>query len=261
MTSTTLRHLTLLACLAAPAAACAPVEGEPDVPGDAPGAPPDDAPAPASPAGEALQLTGTQAARARAVAGTATDNVTLEAWIRWDGNPTLQAIAYNGDSSSSGYGLYVLNGNPRVLVGGKGFVRCSGCVLAPGAWTHVAAVRSAGTWAIYQDGVAGALTGTPTLAPAAPAGMLSVGSSPTGGESFHGALDEVRAWSVARTAQELARDRTAALRGDEAGLEAYYRLDEGEGSVARDATSQGRDLDLHGGPMWIRSGAPLTAER
>lgn len=265
MRSTMTCHLMLLACLAAPAAACTPVTAEPDAPPDAStGAPPDPGTDPGTPKGialQALQFTGTQSARTQVVVGTVTDGVTLEAWVRWDGGTTLQGVAYNGNSSSSGYGLYVENGTPRVLVGGKGFVSCTGCVLTPGRWSHLAAVRSGGVWTIYRDGVAGMLSGTVTLAPAQPSGAFSVGSSPSGGEGFNGAIDEVRAWSVARSAQELAQDRTAALAGNEAGLVAYYRLDEGSGDLARDATSSHHDLNLSGHPMWIDSGAMLASHR
>jgi hypothetical protein len=256
------RHMTLLVCLAAPAMACAPVKTEPDAPPDASTGAPIDAPTDASTsqsiALKALQFTGTQSARTQVVVSTATSDITLEAWVRWDGGTTLQGVAYNGNSSSSGYGLYVENGIPRVLVAGKGFVTCTGCVLTPRSWSHIVAVRSGGVWTIYRDGVAGMLSGTLTLAPATPLGTFSVGRSPSGGESFNGAIDEVRAWNVARTVQELARDRTAALTGNEAGLVAYYRLDEGSGDLSRDATSNHHDLSLYGHPIWIDSSAMLT---
>jgi uncharacterized BrkB/YihY/UPF0761 family membrane protein len=43
------------------------------------------------------------------VVTTASNNVTLEAWVRWDGGPSGQIVAYNGDTSTRGYGLYLAN--------------------------------------------------------------------------------------------------------------------------------------------------------
>ena len=136
MTSTMTRYLTLLAWLASPATACGNVNSTSAVSPDAPiGGAPDTltgAPPSRNLALEALQFTATQSARAQAVVSTASGDLTLEAWVRWDGGTTLQGVAYNGNSSSSGYGLYPDGGTPHVLVGGKGFVSCTGCALTPG---------------------------------------------------------------------------------------------------------------------------------
>lgn len=45
---------------------------------------------------------------------------------------------------------------------------------------------------------------------------------------FRGRLDEVRLWSVARTADDIRADMDRALRGDEPGLRALWNFDAGE---------------------------------
>jgi len=51
-----------------------------------------------------------------------------------------------------------------------------------------------------------------------------IGARP-GGEFFHGYMDEIRVWNVARTATEIATDFQRELNGDEAGLVAYWNFE------------------------------------
>ena len=75
-------------------------------------------------------------------------------------------------------------------------------------------------------------------------------------EPFKGDIDEVRIWSVVRTAAEIAADYDHELQGNEAGLVAYYKFNEAPGStVAEDATSNNNDAVLANGALLIPSGA------
>lgn len=207
----------------------------------------------------AVDPSGSGGLRAATVATTAVDDVTLEAWVQWSGRVELEALLYNGDSSRSGYGMFVEGGRLRALVGGVGFASCTSCQLTNGAWTHVAMVRSGGSWRFYLGGeLKQTVTG---VAPAAPTGSLWVGVSGSAGtEPLVGNLDEVRIWSKARSGDELRAAARVSLRGDEAGLVHYYRFDELNGEIAADAvaagalplSSAGRD------PRWRRSEAPLA---
>jgi hypothetical protein len=85
-----------------------------------------------------------------------------------------------------------------------------------------------------------------------------------GFESFRGDIDEVRIWKRARTGEEIRRDMHRPLRGDEEGLIAYFRFDEGQGQVVRDASPsgltgfRGRFSEPDSAdPEWVTSGAPL----
>ncbi|MFE0042518.1 LamG-like jellyroll fold domain-containing protein [Streptomyces albireticuli] len=70
-------------------------------------------------------------------------------------------------------------------------------------------------------------------------------------------LDEVRVWDRARTADELKRDKGIRLIGDDPGLVAYYRFDEGSGTRLFDQTDHARHGELTGGPKWVTSEAPI----
>ena len=54
---------------------------------------------------------------------------------------------------------------------------------------------------------------------------------------------EVRFWSVARTKSQIA-DNMYAVNPQSEGLEAYWKCNEGEGTVLHDATGHGNDIDL-----------------
>jgi Concanavalin A-like lectin/glucanases superfamily len=275
---------TILTCLAGLAAACGslpetmPPDGTPDAgpdeppPDAAPDAPPDaPLPAPATPgtlgapfAFSALELKAGQAVRDDRAASVAVDRLTLEAWVRWDGDAGRQLVIYNGDVGRDGYGIAIEEGALRVVMGGVGDAVCATCVLPPGAWVHVAAVRDGG-WSIYLNGARGALAGA-QLAPRAPTAGFSLGAArSSSGEraaGLRGALDEVRVWEQARTAAQLAEQQRVAQFGDEAGLVAYYRLDEGRGSTVADSSPRRRVValladDSQQPPAWIVSDARL----
>jgi hypothetical protein len=82
--------------------------------------------------------------------------------------------------------------------------------------------------------------------------------------SFHGLIDEVRVWNVARTEAEIRDGMNRILRGDEPGLVGYWRLDEGSGQAILDASLRGNDgrlgstalPDSHD-PTWVLSDAPV----
>src|SRR5262249_40455356 len=84
--------------------------------------------------------------------------------------------------------------------------------------------------------------------------------NPTGlnliGSNFNGQIDDVRIWSAVRTPDEIWSDMRTAASGTEAGLEAYYKLDDGQGTAAHDATENHRDATVEtmgtSLPSWVR---------
>jgi len=58
------------------------------------------------------------------------------------------------------------------------------------------------------------------------------------GECFHGALDEIRIWNVARSPEEIRATMNTPLTGKEAGLVAYWNFDDG---TAKDLSGHGND--------------------
>ncbi|MBS1913413.1 MAG: carboxypeptidase regulatory-like domain-containing protein [Bacteroidetes bacterium] len=136
--------------------------------------------------------------------------------------------------------------------------------LATGSWFHMAAVydRTAGTVRVYLNGV---LDGERTIGSVTPVstespvfmGAREYFGTRTPAEYFHGAIADVRLWNVARTQAQIAGAMHTRLHGDEGGLVAYWKLDEGGGSLGHDATGHGLDMPLFGSPIWGTADLPV----
>jgi len=91
-------------------------------------------------------------------------------------------------------------------------------------WTHVAVAYSASTSSsdVYVDGsYLETITHTATMNMAA-TGLIAIGSNPNEFE-----VDEVRIWTVKRTAAQIAASMNTKLVGNETGLIMYYDMQEG----------------------------------
>src|SRR5205085_124806 len=97
--------------------------------------------------------------------------------------------------------------------------------LVAGTWTHLAVTYDSVTQImnLYQNGI---LVATATSVPGYTEPSLDLGTF-AAGNYYSGRMDEVRLWSVARTAAEIAADMNCALTGDEFFLLAYYNFNEG----------------------------------
>jgi Concanavalin A-like lectin/glucanases superfamily len=132
--------------------------------------------------------------RVGSVLSTVTDNFGIEAWVRPTSNVGNATIAYNGNTSTSGWGVFRIGSDYAILYGGN--------VLTGGAntvdlsqWTHLAVVRASGTTTLYKNGVAIATT---AIGPNVPAGGFAIGVNPiVAGEFFAGNIDEVRVFTFA----------------------------------------------------------------
>ncbi|WP_440071630.1 LamG-like jellyroll fold domain-containing protein [Streptosporangium sp. OZ121] len=132
-----------------------------------------------------------------------------------------------------------------------------------GVYSHVAAVFDGSQMRLFLNGAqAGA---QPSTAAVTYTAMLHIGKGMAAGprvfDPFTGDIDEVRVWKVART--DFA-DRERRPTGDEPGLYAYFRLDEGMGDRLADRSvnaftgNTGIRTDVLGaGPTWVTSDAPL----
>src|SRR5260370_40309654 len=88
---------------------------------------------------------------------------------------------------------------------------------------------------------------------------LRMGGRGTDEFSYHGAVDEVRLWSIARTESEIAADRLHSISSSNPGygsLVSYWRLEEGMGTSTSDA--RGSANGLLSAASWIKPGAPLS---
>ncbi|MDB5235873.1 MAG: C-terminal target protein [Hymenobacter sp.] len=128
-----------------------------------------------------------------------------------------------------------------------------------GVWHHVAATYDAvaNTRTLYLDGAA-ILTDNPGLHAVPNANNLTIGNT-NGTEYFNGSLDEVRVWSVARTAAQINAAKGIGLPGATPGLVAYYRLNEGNGTLVNDATGTAANQgSFVGVPTWTTNAPPVV---
>jgi hypothetical protein len=95
-------------------------------------------------------------------------------------------------------------------------------------WHHWSCVYNVndGSRVVYQDGiVVGSQTG---VTPYAGSGVFQIASQ-NSQHFFNGNLDEIRVWNVARTAEQINGSKNCELQGNETGLVAYYKFNQGNG--------------------------------
>ena len=156
-----------------------------------------------------------------------TDAATFEAWIRTTAKAS-QTIVIGGDPPGA---------TPRISVGGDqisvywntggsapGWTSADTTPVTDGQWHHIAVVFDGGAITFYKDGVATADELKVSSAQQA-AGTFQLGAGFGLATGFVGELYDVRVWSVARSAQQIATWRWAPLSSSAPGLTARTSFD------------------------------------
>ncbi|WP_299464220.1 LamG-like jellyroll fold domain-containing protein [uncultured Microscilla sp.] len=156
--------------------------------------------------------------------------------------------------------------NFRISLTGDGKInngrQVSSQALSVGSWTHVAVVHDGNhNIKTYFDGVLVAnLSQVPPFTTNDEA--LVVGKQ-ANGTAFMGALDEIRVWNIARSDAQIGTDKARMLTGNEAGLQAYYVLDNNAlgAEELRDFTAKTKGTKAVG-VAWVEKeeAAPINAE-
>jgi hypothetical protein len=161
---------------------------------------------------------------------------TYEAWIRTTANAnpnaggTQKAIIDMGSfTTGARFTMSLLfNNGIRIEVGGSGLN--STRPLNDGLWHHLAAVydplSSAASYFLYVDGALDT-SGVLTTAINTGAGDVVIGRRIDGINRWNGDLDEVRIWSVARSASEIQTNYNKRLCSFPGSLAGYYRFNQG----------------------------------
>ena len=185
--------------------------------------------------------------------------VTMEAWVYYDGNAPFTNIIMNKEGE---YQVGIIPNNLTWSVANTtpGWSSIGTGINIPALeWTHIAISVGATTASTYINGVlqhqiaASGLIGDVSGAQ----DELQIGHrqvDPTNLTYFHGNIDEVRVWNLARTGAEIAASYNLALSGNETGLVAYYRFNEGQGTMLNDLTVNGNNGSFSGNPIWSTDG-------
>jgi hypothetical protein len=193
---------------------------------------------------------------------------TIEAWIkpRSVSGGDEHVISKWGGCADASYSVVIAGG--KLLSGiascanGTQVVQSSG-TLVDDQWQHIALTLSNDSLRLYINGVLDTVR-TGSQAPLNTATDLSLGRHAGGLYPFDGLLDEVRIWTVARSAAQIAGAMNSRLQGNETGLVAYWRFDEGSGDTAFDTTGRGHSGQLGSAvgpdandPQWTTDTAPI----
>lgn len=182
---------------------------------------------------------------------TKTDNLTMQAWVKWDGQISggaSQCIMLNGNSASSGYALYIDGASEKlmILLGGVTLLK-SNKSLTPKQWQHVAFARRAGVWTLYVDGVEHGVTNetaTPYAPGASGGGGFSIGKNNIQTDGFTGEIDEVAIWERAFNLTEINELRTGVC-VTKYGSDGNWNFNESSGTVVKDVSGRGFNLSMN----------------
>lgn len=171
-----------------------------------------------------------------------TGNLTLEAMVKM----SAAQGGYSGiitKATSTGFvGIqFVVVNNKIALEFGNGTMLGTGAGLIgttnlnDNIWHHVACVvdRANNNIKLYVDGiveanVTNALIGTANITTTTP---LFIGKERNSNEFLESNIDEVRIWNVVRTPNQINGSKNCELQGNETGLLAYYKFDQGADAV------------------------------
>ena len=181
----------------------------------------------------------------------------VEFWVKatWSANylglvnKILTTQGYNG------WSIYTTAAG-KVQVGIVGSLptyiyRTGSAIVNDGEWHHIAFTRNGNAYTglhIYTDGslADGAGGANGVLSSQSNAYNVNIGADSTPAYYFTGLIDEVRLWNDVRTAQEISDNYDKELVGNEAGLVAYYKLN----NSAFDETVNDNDLTLVNSPTY-----------
>lgn len=161
---------------------------------------------------------------------------TAEAWVRSSTssvNRCIMAVRNGTFGASTRWSLH-FNEDTNTIVFWNGVDFSSFSVdINPDTWYHVAFVMTDTSYKLYVNGLlittytADGINTIPTNIP------FVIGNNNDSGnaEAFNGDIDDVRIWNVARTSTEILNNKDVELVGDETGLVAYYKFNQGTAGV------------------------------
>ncbi|WP_236840802.1 VCBS domain-containing protein [Bradyrhizobium sp. CCGE-LA001] len=193
----------------------------------------------------------------------ATDDVTLDGWVNWNGDAASasQVLFYNGNTSTAGFGLMgtVISGKLElaILEGGVE-IQDTGFALTAGEWHNLALTRDDGIFTLYVDGnaVYSHSGGVNSIGYGGDPSYMMIGAASDrfapgfGAQGFTGSIADVSVWTTALSQAQIRSLDFTALTGNEANLAGYYQLADGSGSIAANAVNSAQSLSIEGDADW-----------
>jgi hypothetical protein len=175
-----------------------------------------------------------------------TGNFTLEAWVKIaSGTSTATALPLISKKSGSTTGTFAFFVKGTTLILQLNGVNSTSAVFTNiynSACHHVAVTRSSGTVTFYVDGVQ---RGTATNAQVvSSANAVNIAYDPVANNFLAATVDDIRFWNVARTATEIANNRSINVAPNSTGLKGLWDFNEGSGQVVYDGSLTGNHGSL-----------------
>ncbi len=171
-------------------------------------------------------------------------NFTLEAWVKPTAGQWGAIISkFQHHAAHEGYSLEMFSDRRIALLFGNNWSDWKSVnstnSLTLNTWNHVAATYDGTTMKIYINGcLEGTYTYTDGCTDSGTPLVIGSRMGTTVFDTFFpGYIDEARVWAAALTEAQLRENMCKTLTGNEAGLRAYYRIDETAGSTTYDYTS------------------------
>ena len=142
----------------------------------------------------------------------------------------------------------------------------SGLSASMDQWAHLAMTYDGSAVKLFVNGVEKASKTSSGNMLSTMSSQLTIGGNPRG-SYFNGMIDEFRVWNVARSASDITSTMNKPLAGNEPGLVAYFKFDDGSGTSAADSTTSAGHTAHNGTlmaasstqvPEWVASTAPLN---
>jgi Concanavalin A-like lectin/glucanases superfamily len=179
------------------------------------------------------------------------DGFTVELWFRCDRVEGMNTLFSKGTMLAASVVDGVLNyaWQPGEAVVVDAFE------VNPETWYHLAITYDGHAQRVYKDGFEVYSQDLPGAFGTSKAAFVLGAQSKS--KYFQGQLDEVRVWQRSRSLSELKADRSQRLVGNEPGLAAYWRCDEGSGDRLYDQTDFAHHGSIKGSVAWVSSEAPV----
>ncbi|WP_421891879.1 LamG-like jellyroll fold domain-containing protein [Marinoscillum sp.] len=183
-------------------------------------------------------------------------NTTLEGWFYFDDVSTTKYLIsrYDGSTVTAGdISLSIQNQKFRFQIANDantwtGVNGEAATTLVVSTWYHLSGTFDGSTVKIYINGVEDAsvpTTGTFTNFTTSTR-PFQFGSLVPATNLFSGQMDEVRIWNTVRSQTEIQSSINNTLGGNENGLAAYYRFDEGDTAAVNTGITSPEVIDLSG---------------